>query len=164
MKKYLDTSVKAVANKIAPLVAQVESPAFAAEMKQTEGVATGRSEVTAGTATKAATENRDIKAVQGKSSEVGAGRSSSGGASGAPSIDVGSSSLPASSSGPNPSRLPAAAKASASKALKSDLVLENADAFEIRKRLVRDKSYREELRNAGYEIIFADKVRFAGSK
>jgi len=159
VKAYVDASVGVVAKKIAPIVSYVESPAFAATLPPSSfaNSNSGNSEASDTEIPKSATaaKARSASASASSNNEVssGAGGSSS------------SASLGTSSSSGNSTRSPAAINRNAAQGTVAT-GLDNVYALKVRKRLVSESSYREELRSKGIQIEFADGYKFEtqGSK
>ncbi|WP_413289902.1 hypothetical protein [Bdellovibrio sp. HCB337] len=155
-KSYVKNSVDAIAKKIAPYARYVETPAFAATLP-----AQGTPDTNSLLPTAPDTNQppaRPAPATQGTSSEIGSSSSSGSRSSSAPRAAT-SAGIP--SSGVN--RAPAAAK-SADRKTASDENLENAYALKIRKRLVSDRAFAEDLRSRGVHIEFADGYKFENSR
>lgn len=164
VKTYVDASVNTVAKKIAPIVNYVESPAFAATLPPTsfKNSNTGDSVATMDTSAsvpsaavaKAAATTRNAEVAKSTAASTSTG-----------SREIASSSAPANlgsstSATGSTNRKPAAVNKNANRLSSADSNLDNAYALKVRKKLLSDSSYRNELRSQGVQIEFADGYKF----
>lgn len=135
VKASVDKSMGVISRKIAPIVAYVESPAFAATLPADS--ATSTTEVgQAKSASRGTTKNRAPSSETGASNEV-------------------ASFAPSKTNSP-----PSRGKPSTSA---TDFSLDNAYALKVRRKLLSENAYRESLRRQGVEIRFADGYHFENS-
>jgi hypothetical protein len=148
VKKYVDTSVATISKKIAPVVAYIESPAFAVEPQKP--AVTNANEIAPPARAPAGHSEKDVPSNETASSSA-----------------IGSNTLP--NSGISSGKAPQiSAKAAVTKSLppsrSTDQSLDNAYALNVRKRLLTDEKYRTQLRNDGVNIKFGDGYKFESSE
>jgi hypothetical protein len=142
VKRHVNTSVANISKKIAPVIAYVESPAFAAELPQSPNT------------------NSDESAVRKTAAENPAKISQSNEAA-SPSREPATISTTI-SSGTTRNSSSGSTKVTIAKSQPrlTELGLDNAYALKVRKRLVVDENYRSQLRQNGVNIDFGDGFKF----